>query len=132
MMDFVLEAWVSAIIEFKARIVDARRGHEPWHPGEKLKLLFAGYNGTRNTGSDVRVEEILRQLRHILGADQVDLSVMTQTFARSAGYFQDTRQVHVAADFPALSVKRSRPGITAWWPVKAPCSRANSPMRLPP
>ena len=26
-------------------------------PGEKLKLLFAGYNGTRNTGSDVRVQE---------------------------------------------------------------------------
>ena len=32
-------------------------GHR-WQPGEKLKLLFAGYNGTRNTGADVRVEEI--------------------------------------------------------------------------
>jgi len=28
--------------------------------------LFAGYNGTRNMGSDVRVEEMLRQIRHIL------------------------------------------------------------------
>src|SRR5208283_274620 len=38
-----------------------------WTPGEKLKLLFAGYNGTRNTGSDVRVQEMLRQVRHVLG-----------------------------------------------------------------
>ncbi|HST09484.1 MAG TPA: polysaccharide pyruvyl transferase family protein, partial [Terriglobales bacterium] len=71
-----------------------------WHPGEKLKLLFAGYNGTRNMGSDVRVEEMLRQLRHILGADQVDFSVMTQTFARSEGYFKDTHQVLLPQIFP--------------------------------
>ena len=50
---------------------------EPWHPGEKLKLLFAGYNGTRNTGSDVRVEEMLRQVRRILGPENVDLTMMT-------------------------------------------------------
>ena len=48
---------------------------KPWQPGEKLKLLFAGYNGTRNMGSDVRVEEMLRQIRHILGAENVDFSV---------------------------------------------------------
>ena len=42
----------------------------PWQPGEKLKLLFAGYNGTRNTGSDVRVEEMLRQVRRVLGEKQ--------------------------------------------------------------
>ena len=53
---------------------------QAWQPGERLKLLFAGYNGTRNTGSDVRVEEMLRQMRHILGADSVDFSVMTQNF----------------------------------------------------
>ena len=56
---------------------------KPWQPGEKLKLLFAGYNGTRNMGSDVRVEEMLRQIRHILGAENVDFSVMTQNFERS-------------------------------------------------
>ena len=44
---------------------------KPWQPGEKLKLLFAGYNGTRNMGSDVRVEEMLRQTRHILGAEKL-------------------------------------------------------------
>jgi hypothetical protein len=57
MMDFLLEAWVSGIIEGK-KIQWMMGKREPWQPGEKLKLLFAGYNGTRNTGSDVRVEEM--------------------------------------------------------------------------
>src|ERR1700704_4184189 len=70
-----------------------------WEPGDKLRLLFAGYNGTRNTGSDVRVQEMLRQIRHVLGAGQVDFSVMTQSFDRTKGYFEDARQVF----FPDVS-----------------------------
>ena len=49
MMDFVLEAWVSASIE-KAKFAWMMGKYKPWQPGEKLKLLFAGYNGTRNMG----------------------------------------------------------------------------------
>jgi len=99
MMDFVLEAWVSAIIEQKkAQWVLGRR--QPWQPGEKLKLLFAGYNGTRNTGSDVRVEEMLRQIRRILGPDNVELSMMTFNFDRSRGYFEGTSQVRLPDIFP--------------------------------
>src|ERR1700686_4509734 len=71
-----------------------------WSPGEKLKLLFAGYNGTRNTGSDVRVQETLRQIRHVLGAENVDFSVMTQNFDRTQGYFEGSRQVHLPDVFP--------------------------------
>jgi hypothetical protein len=41
MMDFVLEAWVSGIIESK-KIQWMMGKREPWQPGEKLKLLFAG------------------------------------------------------------------------------------------
>src|SRR6478609_4830795 len=99
MMDYVLEGWVSALIE-ATKIRWMLGKSKPWEPGEKLKLLFAGYNGTRNMGSDVRVEEMLRQLRHILGADNVDFSVMTQTFARSEGYFKDSRQVLLPQIFP--------------------------------
>jgi len=99
MMDFVLEAWVSASIE-KAKLTSMMGKGNPWQPGDKLKLLFAGYNGTRNMGSDVRVEEMLRQLRHILGAEKVAFSVMSQNFRRSAGYFADTQQVHLPDIFP--------------------------------
>ena len=99
MMDLVLEAWVASIIEASKAKWMLGSG-EPWRPGEKLKLLFAGYNGTRNMGSDVRVEEMLRQLRHILGADRVEFSVMSQNFDRSRGYFAGTRQVFLPDIFP--------------------------------
>jgi len=99
MMDFVLEAWVSTIIEGKKIQWMMGKG-EPWQPGEKLKLLFAGYNGTRNTGSDVRVEEMLRQIRRILGPENVDLSMMTFNFDRSRGYFEGTSQVRLPDIFP--------------------------------
>ena len=99
MMDFVLEAWVSSIIEGK-KVQWMMGKREPWQPGEKLKRLFAGYNGSRNTGSDVRVEEMLRQIRRILGPDNVDLSMMTFNFDRSRGYFEGTSQVRLPDIFP--------------------------------
>ncbi len=99
MMDFVLESWVGGIIESK-RLGWMMGAGNAWRPGEKLKLLFAGYNGTRNMGSDVRVEEMLRQLRHILGPEKIEFTVMTQSFERSAGYFQDTQQVLLPQIFP--------------------------------
>ena len=105
---------------------------KPWQPGEKLKLLFAGYNGTRNTGSDVRVEEMLRQVRRILGAENVALSVMTQNFDLTRGYFGDAQQVHLPGYFSAVPAFRGARSTTAWSRAKARCSRANLPMRSPP
>ena len=99
MMDLVLEAWVSSSIE-AAKLGWMMGKGRPWQPGEKLKLLFAGYNGTRNMGSDVRVSEMLRQTRHILGAENTAFSVMTQNFKFTDGYFEGTRQVHLPDIFP--------------------------------
>ncbi len=99
MMDFVLEAWVSANIE-RAKAGWVLGGGERWTPGKKLKLLFAGYNGTRNTGSDVRPEETLRQLRHILGGENVEFSAMSQNFQLTDGYFKGSQQVHLPDIFP--------------------------------
>ncbi|MBI2817439.1 MAG: polysaccharide pyruvyl transferase family protein [Acidobacteria bacterium] len=99
MMDEVLEMWVSILIEL-SRLEWMLGGGQPWTPGTKLKLLFAGYNGTRNTGSDVRVEEMLRQVRRVLGAKNVHLSVMTQNFDYSRGYFGDATQVKLPDIFP--------------------------------
>src|SRR5258707_4857539 len=99
MMDFILEAWVSSSVE-RTRASWMLGAGKPWQPGEKLKLLFAGYNGTRNMGSDVRVDEMLRQIRHILGAEQVDFSVMSQILFSPKSYFEGTRQVHLPDIFP--------------------------------
>jgi len=99
MTDFLLVMWVSALIEMRRFGWMFGLGRR-WTPGEKLKLLFAGYNGTRNTGSDVRVQEILRQIRHVLGAENVDFSVMTQNFGLTKGYFEGSKQVHLPDVFP--------------------------------
>ncbi len=99
MMDLVLEAWVAAIIEWRKLRWMLGAGR-PWQPGEPLRLLFAGYNGTRNTGADVRVEEMLRQVRHILGPQNCKLTVMTQNFALTRGYFKGSEQVRLPDVFP--------------------------------
>ena len=107
MTDFLLVAWVSALIEIR-RFGWMLGFGKRWTAGEKLKLLFAGYNGTRNTGSDVRVQEMLRQVRHVLGADNVDFSVMTQDFGRTKGYFEGARQVHLPDVYPPFLFREVR------------------------
>jgi polysaccharide pyruvyl transferase WcaK-like protein len=97
--DLILQAWVSGSIELTKLKWMVGAGQR-WQPGQPLKLLFAGYNGTRNTGADVRVEEMLRQLRHILSPGNCEFSVMTQSFERTRGYFEGTRQVHLPDIFP--------------------------------
>jgi polysaccharide pyruvyl transferase WcaK-like protein len=107
MTDFLLVAWVSALIEIRRSGWMLGLG-QGWTPGEKMKLLFAGYNGTRNTGSDVRVQEMLRQIRHVLGAEHVDFSVMTQSFDRTKGYFEGTRQVYLPDVYPPFLFREVR------------------------
>ena len=73
---------------------------DTWKPGQPLKLLFAGYSGTRNTGADVRVEEMVRQVRHLFGDDNVDLSILTIDPKLSQGYFRTVKQLHLPQFFP--------------------------------
>jgi polysaccharide pyruvyl transferase WcaK-like protein len=107
MTDFLLVAWVSILIGV-ARLRWMLGGGQRWKPSEKLKLLFAGYNGSRNTGADVRVHEMLRQVRHVLGSENVDFSVMSMNFDRSRGYFDGTKQVHLPNVFPPFLYSESR------------------------
>ncbi|HZP34363.1 MAG TPA: hypothetical protein VFB23_13480 [Candidatus Acidoferrales bacterium] len=99
MMDFVLEAWVSLLIE-RAKLEWILGLGRTKQAGQRLKLLLACYAGARNTGSDVRVEEMIRQIRHILGAENVDLSVTTQNFDLTRDYFQGATQVKLPDIFP--------------------------------
>jgi len=104
MMDFVLEAWVSALIE-EMKLRWMLGGGRQWKPGERLKLLFATYSGARNTGSDIRVEEIARQVRHILGAERIELTVMSQTLDWTRDYFKGCKQVHLPDVFPPFLIR---------------------------
>jgi polysaccharide pyruvyl transferase WcaK-like protein len=71
-----------------------------YRPDEPLKLLLAGYVGTRNTGADVRVEEMIRQMRTIFGDEHLELSALSIDPALSAGYFRGVRQVRLPPVFP--------------------------------
>ena len=99
MTDELLVLWMSSLIE-AAKVRWLLGAGRPWTPGTRLRLLFAGYNGTRNTGSDVRVEEMLRQVRRVLGDERVELTVMSQNFELSRGYFGTARQVRLPDVFP--------------------------------
>jgi polysaccharide pyruvyl transferase WcaK-like protein len=99
MTDAFLEAWVSGIIE-RTKLRWMLGGGVRWKPDQRLKLLLVGYNGARNTGSDVRVEEIARQVRHVLGADRVEITAMSQNLDWTRDYFQGSKQVYLPDVFP--------------------------------
>jgi len=99
MLDLLLEAWTSSLIEM-AKLRSRTGANRPWTPRTKLKLLIAAYNGARNTGEDVRVEEMVRQFRRVLGGENVDLSVLTFDQELSRGYFGDATQIKFPNIFP--------------------------------
>ena len=123
MTDFLLVAWLSALVELRRFGWMLGLG-KPWSAGEKLKLLFAGYNGTRNTGSDVRVQEMLRQLRHVLGADNVDFRILGEPKATLKA-----RGRSICPTFFRRSCFTRCGRTTASSRAKARCSKASSPTR---
>lgn len=50
-----------------------------WRPGEKLKLLLAGYCGAGNVGTEMRTGEIVRQIRHLLGAGNLEFTALSMS-----------------------------------------------------
>lgn len=63
--------------------------YEEWQKGKPLKVLLVGYNGARNTGADARVVALVRQLDETLGADNIEMTVMTLDKDSVRGYFPD-------------------------------------------
>jgi polysaccharide pyruvyl transferase WcaK-like protein len=92
----VMNGFIEATAVKRALDVD----QETWAPGKPLKLLLAGYVGSRNTGADVRVEEMIRQFRHMVGDDQLELTIMSIDRKLTAGYFRTVRQVELPVLFP--------------------------------
>ncbi|MBQ1923215.1 MAG: hypothetical protein II189_05280, partial [Lachnospiraceae bacterium] len=68
---------ITALSGLQSRLpVPLRGSFERWEKGKKIKLLLAGCNGARNTGSDVRTAEIARQAREAFGKENVEITVM--------------------------------------------------------
>ncbi|MBX3440737.1 MAG: polysaccharide pyruvyl transferase family protein [Planctomycetaceae bacterium] len=77
-------------------------------PKDQLKLLFAGYNGAYNMGADVRVEEMIRQVGHLVGRGRLDASVFRYDDPRANAYFGDAHKLQPQVLFP-LYLKRLVP-----------------------
>lgn len=97
--DVALQMATAAVIE-RARVTYPTMPDARWRKGEPLKLLFAGYSGTRNTGADVRVEEMIRQFRHVLGDENLDLTILVHDDSLTRGYFRTAKQVIMPQVFP--------------------------------
>lgn len=101
MIDQALMKTMGALVEGAAWRAALRPGAR-YRPGQPLRLLLAGYNGSRNTGADARVHELVRQLRALLGDRRVQLSVTTLDAKGTRGYFPGARQQRLSAHaFPA-------------------------------
>ncbi|MEZ4846450.1 MAG: polysaccharide pyruvyl transferase family protein [Bdellovibrionota bacterium] len=96
--DVMLQKMMGMFIYFTKK--KAQVQSSDWQPGQPLKILFAGYAGARNTGGDVRVEEMIRQVRHILGDENIDLSILTIDQQLTRNYFEKVRQVRMPEIFP--------------------------------
>lgn len=98
--DRMLIAATDAMTEAAAVRYALSEAPEAWRPGEPLKLLLSSYCGTRNTGADVRVAEIIRQLTRIMGEEAVELTTFTINPELTAGYFPGVRQVELPTVYP--------------------------------
>ncbi len=98
--DRALEIAMDALIEAAGTRYALDRSPSTYKPDAPLKLLLAGYVGTRNTGADVRVEEMIRQMRTVLGDDNLELTIMTVNERLSAGYFRTVKQIEMPTVFP--------------------------------
>jgi len=98
--DRMLIAGMTSMIDAAAVRYALRDAPERFVPDKPLKLLLSGYCGTRNTGADVRVAEMVRQLTRILGEEAVELSLFTINPELTAGYFRGVRQLELPTIFP--------------------------------
>ena len=96
----LLEKAMSTFIETAGERADKGHPGATWEPGKPLKLLMAGYSGTRNTGADVRVEEMIRQFRHLFGDDHLELSLVVFDAKNTRGYFRTAKHVVIPQVFP--------------------------------
>ncbi|MBN1654144.1 MAG: polysaccharide pyruvyl transferase family protein [Deltaproteobacteria bacterium] len=98
--DRALQAIMTSLVEAAGIKYALDIDQVSYRAGRPFKLLLVGYVGTRNTGADLRSEEIVRQFRTLFGDRNFDLSIVTLDPRLTAGYFRTARQVHMPMIFP--------------------------------
>lgn len=113
--DRLLQMYMGSFIQATQLRSALRDKKECWKPGKPLKILLASYVGARNTGADVRVEEMIRQFRHIIGDENLNLTIMVIDSRLTEGYFQTTKQIQLPQLFPKFLYRQcpSHHGVVA-------------------
>ncbi len=94
--DIVLQKSMEFLIEL------SRMTHERADQSKKeIHLLLAGYNGSRNTGGDVRVEEMIRQFKNIFG-ESLQMDILSINPKLTKGYFKGVHQIKLKQVFPGF------------------------------
>src|SRR3712207_2779680 len=78
----------------------AELGYGGWRPGQPLVLLLAGYNGAGNIGADIRVVEMIRQIRAVLTPQRVEIRLVTIGEQLEWTLFPDIRPELITTYFP--------------------------------
>jgi len=86
--DFLYGSFAYGLVQVLGPLGKVMGGGKPWKPGEKLQILFVAYSGARNTGAEVRVGECIRQVNKILGADNIDVNVLTLDKEETEEYYK--------------------------------------------
>ncbi len=78
---------------------------EKWIPGQPLKLLLIGHTGMSNVGTDVRIEELVRQLNTIFQDRPIDFTIITPGDDFAKGSFLGVTQKKIDCFFPYFLYK---------------------------
>lgn len=68
-------------------------GRSTGQRSDRMNLLLAGYLGAGNVGSDMRCNELVRQVRHLLGGDRVSFGALAISPRFPADVLQDVKPV---------------------------------------
>jgi polysaccharide pyruvyl transferase WcaK-like protein len=97
--DFLAAAQPEDVFIAQLRDLIAARRHRPRPPparGRPLRFLLVGYSGGGNTGADVRVGEIIRQIDTMFGREQVELGLTLVGDAVPDAIFAGAAQERIA------------------------------------
>ena len=106
-MDRILCLLIYMISAFSGSAKILPGPYEEWEPGKRLKILLVGYNGARNTGSDVRVAAIAKQVKALFGEEQVQITVMTLDAGTLQGYFDEDVELYSFSSLFPVSLYRA-------------------------
>lgn len=94
-----LEKIMIRLIRFMLALDKFLSQKKPKDEHQRLRILLAGYNGARNTGSDLRVHELVGQLNECFGKDNIEISIISMDPKSCEGYFHNARLVKVSKVF---------------------------------